>query len=247
MNATERLAASEAGRVVLTAIDAHGGLANWYAAGPLAFQFRYEGTGRPAVDTDQTIDTWRSRAVHRVTGSTNDAQFGWDGRRAWTLSVGDDMPTNPRFWSLTPYYFVAMPFVLADPGVELELLEPEVLQGSSHDVVRVTFAEGTGDAPDDFYLLYFDQNTHLVGGLRYVVSYPGFFPDGGHSPEKIMEYSAPTTVDGITFATDYRSWMWVDGTRADESAHAVMSNIRFLPWATGQFDPPEDATILDGY
>ena len=63
--------------------------------------------------------------------------------------IREAVPTDPRFWSLTPYYFIAMPFVMADPGVNPELAEPITVEGRTLDQVYATFDPGTGDAPDD--------------------------------------------------------------------------------------------------
>ncbi|MEM6931171.1 MAG: hypothetical protein AAF602_29845, partial [Myxococcota bacterium] len=115
--AEARLAETEAGRLVREAIDAAGGLRAWYGASPLAFRFDYQPlNGKTARDTRQVVDLWRSHAVHTWMGDER-VSFGWDGVVAWRKGPeGVELPINPRFWSLTPYYFVGMPFVLADEG-----------------------------------------------------------------------------------------------------------------------------------
>ncbi len=59
----------------------------------------------------------------------------------------------------TPFYFFGMPFVFADPGAVHESLGRKSFQGQEYDAVRVTFQKGTGDTPDDFYLLYLDPGS----------------------------------------------------------------------------------------
>ncbi len=242
-DATARLEASEGGRLVLEAADAHGGLARWYANGPLHFRYAYDRLdGNPPLDTEQTVDTWSSRAVHTMMPDSA-ARFGWTGSEAWVAGA-DSLPTNARFWSLTPYYFVAMPFVLADPGVNLELAGEMTAEGRSYALVRATFDAGTGDAPDDYYYLLLDPETRRVGGVRYVVSYPGFFPEGGASPERLMLYDGAQTAGGITLQEGFRSFAWTGDGAGEPSARGTVTNLRFVPDAPDSlFARPPDATV----
>jgi|GEM_PF-259553 hypothetical protein len=240
-------AAGEPGALIAAAIKKHGGLEKWYANGPLEFRFRYAPVGGKKVrDSVQTIDTWRSLAVHHAPDNAEN-KFGWDGEKAW--KTYDDEAINPRFWSLTPYYFVAVPFVFADKGVKLAEAGEITFEDRTYDLVKATFEAGTGDAPDDYYIVYIDRETKAVGGVRYVVSYPGFFPDGGHSPEKFMKYDGAQTVDGITFAKTFRTFKWdVEGNKPLELAtNSEMSQVSFKPeLPLSFFAIPEDATVIEG-
>ena len=86
-DAADRLGATEAGQRVLSAIDAHGGLAAWYGGGPLRFRYAYtrlDSLGDPAgppIDTRQLVDPWASRAVHTL-ASDSTVSFGWTGTEA---------------------------------------------------------------------------------------------------------------------------------------------------------------------
>jgi len=202
--AKEKLNSSDAGKIVWQGMEAHGGLHKWYQNGPISFRFNYQpldgGTPR---DTYQAIDTWRSKARHyHVNDSTS--QYGWDGNDAWVIAKDSTIfPYNTRFWSLTPYFFAAQPFVLDGNGVNLELLPQKTHNQRTQDVIKVTFDAGTGDAPNDYYVLYFDSVTHKLSVIRYIVSYPGYFKDGGHLPEKLMELSGEQLANGILFPKKY--------------------------------------------
>ena len=233
--ATARLEALEAGRTVLAAIDAHGGLATWYGNGPLGFRYAYtrlDSTGQPSsappLDTRQTVDTWSSRAVHTLAADST-VRFGWTGIEAWAVPSAEAVPTDPRFWALTPYYFIGMPFVLADPGVRLETAAPLTVEGRTYDQTHVTFAPGTGDAPDDYYYLLTDSETGRVGGVRYVVSYGPFNPDGGHTPETIMLYDGAQTVGGVVLQEGFRSFRWAGDGPGMPRAQGTLTEAAFLP------------------
>ncbi len=249
-----RLSTSEAGQRMRAAIDAHGGLERWYTNGPMSFRFAYapvEGTTR---DTRQLVDTWSARAVHEVVSS--DARFGWDGETAWVQPPDAELTTNPRFWSLTPYYFVGIPFVLADPGVRLELDGELDVEGRRYVRVRATFGDGVGDAPDDWYSVLIDRETFRVGGVIYVVSYPGFFPDGGTTEPKLMMYDGEQTIDGITLPTSFRTFPWPDEPNGESEPTAeehlvtrtTLTEVSFAPGTpAAAFDVPEGAQVLEGY
>lgn len=245
--AFERLNATDAGRHVLRSIEHHGGLERWYLSGPLHFRFRYAPSGGTVIDSEQDIDVWSSRARHQIPGRP-DLQFGWDGTQAWAKPGLAAIGVNPRFWALTPFYFIAIPFVLADDGVVLAYEGQTELEGRTYDLVRATYETGVGDSPEDFYVAYIDAETGRIGGVRYIVSYPGFFPDGGHSPERLMIYDGSQEVDGIRFAINFRTYSW-DGNRAvDPAATAELTEIRFRPeLEPAHFNVPRQSEILEGY
>ena len=244
-----RLSGNEAGRLLWSSIEAHGGLERWYENGPITFRFRYAPVDetKPARDTFQTVDTWSSRARHNMQDQPSH-QFGWDGEVAW--SNFDASAIRPRFWALTPYYFVGIPFVLADEGVVLRPAGTERFEERDYDLIHASFEGGTGDAPDDYYIVYIDRETKRVGGVRYVVSYPGFFPDGGHTPEKLMSYDGSRTVDGIILPESYRTFSWDTETAlpGDLVTKTTLSDVGFEPQTPDEFfDVPEGAEIVSGY
>jgi len=210
--AEARLQESDAGLVVLQGMSAAGGLRNWYALSPLSFRFDYRPTsGKKPRDSTQVVDLWRSRAVHTWTADPQ-VTFGWDGEQAWTRAPeGVELPFNARFWSLTPYYFVGMPFVLADEGVQLTLEGPGTFEDEPCTLVRVGFADGTGDAPDDAYVVYLSDDDRRVVALRYIVTYPGFFDEGESSPWKIMAYDGSQRIGGVALPQTFRTFTWDDG------------------------------------
>lgn len=251
-DARERMEATEGGRILLEAIEAHGGLSAWLSPGTVAFEYDYRPIDEPArrMHTDNHVDLWRARArqaeIEEPDDENPEATFGFDGERAWITPGPDAFPTPARFWATTPYYFVGIPFVLADPGARYERLEDAPLDGVDHRIVKVTYAEGTGDSPDDYYVIYLHPETHRVAAIRYIVAFPGFFPEGGHSPEKLMRYEDLREVDGRWLAHRFRTHTWDPEA---ETIGAVVTEIsagdyRFgQTWPAAHFAPPAGAAV----
>jgi hypothetical protein len=255
--AKERLEASEGGALIWAAIEAQGGLRPWLSSGTIGFEFDYQPYGQPErrMHTKQRVDLWRARAVHQEVedeASDAEARFGWNGEVAWITPSKDAFPITPRFWALTPYYFVGIPFVLADPGTRFERLDDAELDGKTWNLVKVTFSDGTGDAPDDYYIVYLDPDSHALHALRYVVSYPGFegvmFEEGGHTPETLMRYTEPTQVDGLGFHRRLDTWKWNadDGVPGDPRVKVEVGDHRLgFEVPAADFAPPEGAVVLE--
>ena len=244
--AYDRMEGDSAAALILRAIEAHGGLEAWYGNGPLYFHFNYQplDDGSPR-NTLAWNDYRSSRAVHALATDTTQ-RFGFDGTEAWSTTGERVAGMSPRFWSLTPYYFVGLPFVLADEGINFETLPQREMDGTIYDLVKVSFADGTGDAPDDYYVLYLHPETGQLDALRYIVSYPGYFPDGGHNPEKLMKITGKTKVDGITLPSGYATYWWNEGEPGEAITDITVSDYRYLPdLPESFFARPEDARVYN--
>jgi hypothetical protein len=137
-----------------------------------------------------------------------------------------------------------MPFVAADPGTRYESLPDEALDGVVHRLVKLTYREGTGDAPNDYYVLYLHPDTHRLAALRYVVSYPGFFAPGEHSPEKLMRFTEPETVDGLSLATRLDTYAWSEAGPGEKVTEIRATNVALgESWPDTIFARPEGAEV----
>ena len=243
----ERLNGSDAGKLLLSSIEAHGGLRNWFGNGPIAFHFDYQPLdGGARRDSYQVVDQWSVRAVHEVAANRNN-KYGWDGQNAWHYPDTANVGVNPRFWSTTPFYFVGLPFVLADEGVILEELDPKEYNGVTYQLIKASYESGVGDAPDDFYVIYINPETKQMGGLKYIVSYPGFFPDGGNSPEKFMEILGHQEVDGVFVSKGYNTYWFKNDEPAEHITRIDVTEVSFKPeLSDNYFDAPEGAKIREG-
>ncbi len=246
-NAQERLATTKAGQILWKAIEQHGGLLRWYANGSIHFRFNYKNLKTGGPDTYQTIDTWSSKARHQLVSDTT-IEYGWDGEKAWKYPHDAEVKENPRFWALTPFYFVGVPFVVTDKGITLEYQGEISFEENNYHQVRVNFASEVGDSPDDFYVLYIDTNTYRIGGLRYIVSYPGFYEKGQHGAEKHMTYYGEQTIDGIVFPQSIKTYVWDGSAPQEHTTTILISDLEFRPdTPPSYFDVPEGSRVMEGY
>lgn len=247
--AKSNLETSEAGKLVWQAMESAGGLEKWYANGPISFQFDYMPRGKGARrNSTQLIDTWNNKAVHHDIEDPT-ASYGWDGTDAWvTMKDTASFDYNLRFWAMTPIFFLAQPFNFDGAGVVLEKLDDKTLNEITYDAVKVSFEKGTGDAPGDYYINYYDKKTHQLAALRYIVSYPKYFKDGGHSPEKIMMVLGHKAVNGTNLPTSYKTYMTAEDESLGEYVTDItISDINFLPETKKTaFDMPKGAQVIDG-
>lgn len=203
--------------------------------------------GSTQRDSLQTIDTWSNRAKH-TSFIDSTAHFGWTGEKSWIQAKDSTtFAYETRFWALTPYYFLAQPFVLDGEGVNLELLPQMTYKNKVQDVVKVTFDSGTGDAPDDYYVLYFTKDTHRLSAIRYIVSYPGYFKKGEYLPEKFMEVIGENSVNGILFPTDFKThWLTENQKPGEYITKIEVSDVHFIDTLKNDFfNMPEAAEIVE--
>ena len=253
--ARARLSATPGGQRVLRAIEAHGGLAAWYAAPTSAYAWEYSNT--PAnlrFKSYLVADNDTRRVYHRLVmlGTPDqpapaEGRFAWDGAEAWISPAAIDR-INPRFWATTGYYFESIPFILADPGLHYSVLPEEALDGIPHDMVRVSYDAGVGDSPDDTYTLYLNKDTGLVDALRYTVTYGrprrGEAADARPVRETLFYYEDYVTVDGLTVPTHFRGFDFVDGKKGSFKNEAWASEISFRePFDAQQLRRPDDARV----
>lgn len=229
--AEARIAAQPGGELLMQVVKAHGGLEPWTTAGSIAFDYDSSRVGAPDQRryTRSQVNLSDRRAVQVELGEGADAKLGYDGQESWIVPTPESFPSSPSFWAVTPFYFVGIPWVFADPGVKVDVLAPIVIPQTGVDEplpsLKVTFEAGTGDAPDDFYIVHTHPETHQIVAIRYIVSSPKIFPEGGHSPEKISLWSGFSTVDGLLFPGHFESHAWSEAGVGELKGEVSIDNV----------------------
>lgn len=193
----------EALALVDAMIEAHGGLKKWAGAKTVSFvdEFRF-GEATSGQKTQVTVEQGKRRAYIDIVGT--DMRMAWDGEKAW--SEGWQVPMPPRFLALLNYYFLNLPWLARDPGVNLSPPGTAKIcgDGTEYRTVKMTFDPGTGDTPDDYYLLYIHPETHRLRATEYIVTYRSILPEGvASSPSHLLVFDETATVGGLVVPTHY--------------------------------------------
>ncbi len=243
-DSTEQTQAKEGHDLVMKSIEAHGGTEKWYNNGQLQFRWTYHMSDKEpekVLDSIQTIDPKSLAIVHEVPDSN--IRFGMKDGRSWILPAEAKFGSPVAFWSLTPYYFIGIPFVFNDPNASFEKL-PDMMAFEAKDYtqVKITFNEKAGDSPDDYYVLLIDPKTNLTKGAYYTVTNKLVAPDGP-GPAKFISLDNLKDVDGILMASGHRTFEMVDGKIADQMRYTDVSEVKYLPADTVDLSIPEGAEM----
>lgn len=179
------------------ALDAHGGLARWQAQQRLEYDVHRKGTL-----LDHQLIALRPRKV-LLTG--DGYTIGYDGTHHWVSPDTSAFAGDVRFYHNLQFYFMALPFLFADPGIRYEPLEPRTIRDRTYDGVRIRFEPDVGDASDDEYLAYFDPDTHHLTWLLYTVTYFSGEPNDEYSARW---YQAWHEVNGLLLPERVISYRW---------------------------------------
>lgn len=224
------------------ALDAHGGLDKWRSFRQLSYDWN-----RPEGEADQSRSTILDLQNRREKITAAKYEMGYDGENYWHKAVEDfEGNLNPKFTINLEFYFFAMPFVLADPGVNYENIGQKEVGENTYDVLKITFNDGTGVAPKDQYLLHFNPETHRLELLLYSVTY---FNTENAEKYNARKYEEWQEIDGLWIPLKVISYRWdsENNQLGDLRSGSVYSNVTFETEAPVDeiFAAPEGAEIAE--
>ena len=168
---------------------------------------------------------------------TDGSSLIYDGKQVW-MSPQDANNEGARFDMFTWSYFFALPFKLSDEGTITNLF-PDT---GNFKVIRLTFENGTGDAPDDWYEIYIDKETDLIDHAGYIVTYGGTPAEKAAENAHAIAYSDYQTVENVPIATSWKFYNYSNGIdRSKVIGEANISNIEFGMVKKDLFSQPENA------
>jgi hypothetical protein len=206
-----RLNDSEAGRVVLRAIEAHGGWQVWMRARSAEYEWEYPGKDPQGAWEKARVKLDLHGGRVRIEKAATGWVHVWDGREAWSDPADTPEETPARFLTRTEHYWFGLPWKLADEGAQLELLQDEERDGRRFRRLRVTYAGGSGDTPQDWYIYYFDAETGLLRHAVFIVTYFGLEPGQTDFSPAYGEWSNYVEAGGLRVAGLRRFAAWNDG------------------------------------
>lgn len=142
--------------------NAHGGLDTWKEQKTLVYDIS------KADDSEtHTIDLINRK--DKIT--TPNVIIGFDGQKVWLLDGENKYKGDPIFYHNLMFYFYAMPFVLADEGINYGETENIEFEGISYPGIRISYDSGVGTSPKDEYYLHYNPETFQMEWLGYTVTY----------------------------------------------------------------------------
>ena len=227
----ERAAYPEYFRDVL---QAHGGLEQWQKLGTMQFELTSNGnTETHIIDLKNRKDLVKS----------DDYTIGYDGEQVW---VSPDRAAYPgksaRFYHNLYFYFYAIPFVLADPGVDYEQLEPMELQGKKYNAIGISFGEGVGTTPEDEYRILLNPETNRLEWLLYTATFFDGQPSGQFNALKYENYQEH---QGLLLPGKLTSYKYENGQIGDVRYNVSIDKLQLKDAqpAQEQFEKPEQAEV----
>ena len=144
-----------------------------------------------------------------------------------------------RFDAYTWMYFLLFPDKLSDQGTIWSELETAELNGKMYNKQGLTFEANTGDAPDDWYVVYSDPETHMLDYVAYIVTVNKSTEAAEADPHAIG-YSNFKTIDGVPFAHNWEFYEWTkDGGLGKVIGEAAIKDVKFVTPDINTFKVPE--------
>ena len=135
-----------------------------------------------------------------------------------------------RFDVFTWPYFATAPFKLADPGTRWDApRDYPWADGAPATAARLSFDAGTGDAPDDYYVVFPDAPGRL-DGMAYVVTFGKPDADADALDPHAIRYHDYRDVGGVPVAHrwTFHNWTPAEGLGADVIGEATLSEARWV-------------------
>ena len=221
--------------LLIQAFNAHGGLEQWQSMSTL--DFAIDKDGQP----EQHIVDLKSRKVIIEYG--DQYRIGFNGKDVWVApNKAAFGKGSARFYHNLRFYFVAMPFIVSDPGIKYEVLPQKNINGKNYDALSIKYNEGVGDAPDDEYILHFDPETHQMEWLLYTVTYYSGKPETKYNA---LHYNEWQEVDGLLLPQKMVGYKYENGQIGEKRYERAINILALaeVPPYPDFFEMPEVAEI----
>ena len=215
-------------------LQAHGGLDRWRSMETMIYTVeRMDKPEQHLIDLDS----------RKVLLTHENYTVGFDGQEVWvTPDKAAFGSGSARFYHNLRFYFVAMPFIVADPGINYEVLPQKEFQGKSYEALRITYNDGVGDAPEDEYILHFDPETYKMEWLLYTVTY---YTGQAGERYNLLHYSDWQEVNGLLMPQKMVGYKYEDGKIGDKRYERLVSDFELKTTREDDaiFDMPAEAEI----
>lgn len=173
----------------------------------------------------------------------NGATIIFDGSKVYAKGIAADKLGGARFDIFTWSYFLGLPYKLNDGGTKFSEAVSKKWGAQFYNSAKLSFESGTGDAPDDWYVLYQNPETKVLEGAAYIVSY-GKGKEAAEKEPHAIKYDGFKTVGVVPFPTSWSFHMWNEKEGYGKQIGSVeISNIQFITAA--DFSVPKNAILAE--
>jgi hypothetical protein len=172
-------------------------------------------------------------------------RIGYDGNAVWLHSKDTTVyKGKPKFNYNLMFYFYAMPFILADDGINYSDTEPLIFEGVTYPGIRISYNSGVGESPDDEYILYYDADTYKMAWLGYTVT---FFAKEKAKEFHFINYSNWQNVDGLLLPETLSWYNYENNLPTTKRNDIQFKDIKVSSIKPLQaiFEIPEGAEVVD--
>lgn len=175
----------------------------------------------------------------------NGTSLIYDGDRVY-LTPSDTDYERARFDMFTWSYFFLFPYKLSDPGTIWNEYENSDLNGKQYNTQKLSFENGIGDSPDDWYIVYSDNGTNLIKYSAYIVTFTKSKQEAEKDPHAI-EYTDYNKINGIPISTRWVFWGWdKEKGLTEKIGYASIENINFIEEIEKNFfSEPENSRVIE--
>lgn len=188
--------------------EAHGGLKQWKKQRTLTYTI-------PKPDNPETHITDLYHRFDKI--ETPKYDMGFDGNQPWLLNKTSEYEGNVEFYHNLMFYFYAMPFVLADNGIQYHETAPIEFEGKSYPGIGISYNSGVGTSPKDEYFIHYDPETYQMEWLGYTVTYR---TKEKSENVKWIRYNDWATFNGVKLPNAI-SWYNYEGTTIKDLRNTV--------------------------
>lgn len=219
---------------LVSVLSAHGGLDAWREQEQLSYTIARDG------QEEKQMVALRDR---REWIKNESMEMGYDGEHTWVVA-DSSYQGDPLFYRNLMFYFYAMPWVLADPGINYDAAEPLVFGDASYPGIKISYDDGVGLSPKDNYYLHYDEGSGQMRWLGYTVTYRS-----GEVSDDVrwIEYPTWTQYNGVALP-DSLVWYTVEEGQPTTPRNArrfVDVDLNADRPVASTFAPPAGATIVD--
>lgn len=225
---------AEPGGPLAQAIEAAHQAQRWRSHAAIRAKIALTFGGKKRFDAAMTLSPAADRTRLEIAGGPT---LVFDGETAWISPAAAEFPRG-RFHVLTWPYFLAAPYKLADAGSQLRELGQAKLDREL-PAAKLTFSAGVGDAPDDWYVVFKDEQDRLAG-LSYIVTY-GKEPGAPEEPHAVV-YEDHRDVEGVPVPHRWRFYNWSEGAgiEGEPIGEVLLSEVEFLSGDEADLFRPAD-------